>query len=269
MFASFGPNDDSYHRQTSNQLIFTARKRPSITLSILVLFAWFPFLIRSQAVCIGNQTITTCPACGLEYYPNVLSTNLYFDIPAVNCLPKLTVSTYNSTFYVFGQDVNPSQYPTLIPSYTSLGSALLAAFKAATPYRYSELRFYLLGTTHFINFDDFPTSETIKPLLLFRRLNTSITIEPLPCSVSNITSLCFNPGYSERPTIYLKTEQFHIFVANSLIFRNLIVDGTDLHLEFFNAPQKSLKSLYCANASMELNYSSQTAPHVLLSLIHI
>ena len=127
---------------------------------------------------------------------------------------------------------------------------------AADPYNYSEINFYLIGTPHYLLIKDLSASLR----QFFRRVNAKIYIGPLYCDMLNVL-YCFNRSLKLTPLVYVKTSEFFLFVANSLIIENVVFDGRDLPVHALSGNLTTecynLKKVCCNDNSLNTGASTK------------
>jgi len=61
---------------------------------------------------------------------------------------------------------------------------------------------------------------------IFERTATDVTIQPLFCDGSSVTTFCY--ASTEKATVILKSHRISFFVTKTFVFKNIIVDGSEL-----------------------------------------
>lgn len=223
-----------------------------IFLQIVVLC--FLNLPLSISQCLGYlPSLNKCLTCSVGYYPS-LSKNQ--SVPPSYCKVRLG-GVYRNNVYVTNQTncTNNICNGTITNPFISLFNAFEAANTAADPYNYSEINFYLIGTPHYLLIKDLSVSLR----QFFRRVNAKLYIGPLYCDVLNVL-YCFNRSSNSSPLVYVKTSEFFLFVANSLIIESVIFDGRDLpvHAKSGNLSTAcyNQKNVCCNDSSLNVSAST-------------
>ena len=221
----------------------------------IFIFFCFPCLI-SSLTCFVNSTIAGyCRSCSSTYYYNFNVSSPNAEFPSTSCLSLKTSTPPTLKIYVSNSTNNCSSCNGTIQNpYNNLIKAFIATWKASVSYSNNNLTFYLIGTTHFINKYDWGSQETIQ---IFRRFYANITILPLSCKDFNISG-CFSPNDTIKPTIYLKTDQFSIFVVSNLSLINVTFDGRDMHMANFTT-NDSLYTTICQFNDLNQTYIENSA----------
>ena len=172
---------------------------------------------------------SNCKACTYPSYYDFPLTDPNSEFPSTSC-KSLSISKYTIKIYINNTIGNCSDCTGTITSpYNNIITALIKTWKIANTYYMNDLYFYLIGTSHYINKNDWGSQDYIT---IFRRTYANITWMPLYCSDYNISG-CFDNNLPIKPVVYLKTDQFYIFICNNLTINNVIFDGSDIQLANF------------------------------------
>lgn len=170
-----------------------------------------------------------CYICPFDTYDVNYETNLrlsYGQNQALefgSCLPKnISILKQRNVLVMNSPICVECQKITFDANYNSLGQALENESRFCLTYLYSQINFYLQGGDHYLVKNDF---STINPHF-FRRILSDIKIQNFPGEIVNI---------------YLKTNNFFIFVSKTFIVENITFFGYDLVLNEDN-PCRNIKN---------------------------
>lgn len=166
-----------------------------------------------------------CSYCGYQYYVNDISLFATQNIFSLStCAPKTNSNFAQNTYISSVTTCTTACDGTLANPYPNLYDAIISISFIASQYVSSQLNFYLLGSNHYITRNKIISGGAY----LFKKLNSSISIQPYLCTTSNENG-CFQSN-DDGPTVFIKSDDLKFFITNSLMISQIVFDGSDGHL---------------------------------------
>lgn len=163
--------------------------------------------------CLTDPVEGSCILCQHLYYDKNFLTDqrLSLFIDEKNCVSKIIIQVYVAKILIFDSSPLLEKYDPNIfnKSYNCIEEAFEKESQIATTYLFSDITFYLSGK-YFVLRKNFRYSNQE----FFRR------------SFVNISIISLN---EDQPSIiYLKTNEFFIFISGFCLVKNIIFDGSDI-----------------------------------------
>lgn len=182
-----------------------------------------------------------CRACAYDEYNNVFSIDApNQEFPLNECYWQ-NYRTKILKIYIsnnYSKDCSTCT-GTLTNPYNNIINAFIKSWANVIPSYIATLTFYLIGQTHFINKNDWGSQETVQ---IFRRFFGKITIKPLLCSENSIDG-CFDFSFMGKPIVFLKTDQFYLFVGSAMNIEDIVFDGSDIQLANYTTNETKYKKI--------------------------
>ena len=226
----------------------------------------FFFLVLLNLFCIidccwifSTFNSSICKTCQYQYYYDFPLTDPNSEFPENSC-KKITInSAITYKIYITdktGDCLNCTG--TISNPYNNIITAFITTWKKSITNLETNLYFYLIGSSHYINKNDWGSQNTVN---IFRRIYSNITLAPLSCADYNILG-CFDKNYPVKPIIYLKTDQFYLFIGYQMYVLNLIFDGSDIQMANFTTTETrntKICQFYDLNQTFLHNYNNSKA----------
>lgn len=167
---------------------------------------------------------STCHLCSYDFYESSEMNWIYHEFDPISCTPGLSVYSESKTFVDSSRDCQSQicngtqEYP-----YNNLFQAFENIVTTNKIYLNPIVNVYLFGLKpHFLY-----TNKTVNnPLYVFRRMNLTITIQPLFCKILNISG-CFDDDFA-LVEVLIKNNDILFFISQKMILKNLRFDGVDM-----------------------------------------
>ena len=206
-------------------------------LPIISLLLLFPLAFST---CTNDIFCYICPYDTYDVYYETTLRLLYSQNQVLNtssCLPKNISSAPQKKVLIMNSPICVEcQTFSFDAIYDSLGQAFENETRFSLPFLHSQTIFYLQDGDHYIVKDDFTTTNP----QLFRRILLDVKIQ----SFSGLTV-----------NVYIKTNNFFIFVSKNFIVENVSFFGFDLVLNYDNSCKNFKNQTCCTETKMNQIYN--------------